>query len=428
VDSAPRIPRFGILLLGLLLAAVELSGQTPQQQVTQSRLRLEQIKSEREQLQVELQRAQAGARNVADELGNIERQLSASRSVIAELDFQMGSAEDQATENSSVLLLTREQHLEATAVLNRRLREVYKQGPLHTVRVLLGATSFADLLNRYRYLSTIAAYDRALVQRVEKLELEFRGRNDRLKSNLTDLQQLRRAAAQEAAMLREVERTREATLATYRATEKEAQESLESLDRDEERLRVMIDNLGGQRAAAGAASPAAGGTAPPRAGTPAGTPPRGTSAPPAGNAAAAPSLPFPRASLDWPAQGPILYYFGPERRPNGVTLRWSGIGIAAPVGSPVRAVRAGVVDYAGPMEGYGPTVILNHGGGLLTLYLHLDVVGVVQGRSVPAGQVVGTVGGADTAEGAHVEFQLRTTSLGTNQALDPLPWLKPPLR
>jgi murein DD-endopeptidase MepM/ murein hydrolase activator NlpD len=81
---------------------------------------------------------------------------------------------------------------------------------------------------------------------------------------------------------------------------------------------------------------------------------------------------------------------------------------------------------AGPFEGYGPTVVLSHGGGFYTLYLYLEEIGVVQGRVVDAGQVVGTVGGGSTPEGPHLEFQIRAPSSdGVPTAQDPLTWLRP---
>jgi septal ring factor EnvC (AmiA/AmiB activator) len=122
----------------------------------------------------------------------------------------------------------------------------------------------------------------------------------------------------------------------------------------------------------------------------------------------------------------VIYRFGRENRPNGLVLRWNGIGIAADSGTPVRAVRSGRVVLAGPFEGYGPTVVVSHGDGFYTLYLYLEEIGVVEGRDVQAGQVVGTVGGTDTPEGAHLEFQIRAPSSGGSpQAEDPLRWLRP---
>ena len=81
---------------------------------------------------------------------------------------------------------------------------------------------------------------------------------------------------------------------------------------------------------------------------------------------------------------------------------------------------------AGPFEGYGTTVMISHGDGFYTLYLYLEELGVVEGREVAAGQVVGTVGGVDTPEGPHLEFQIRApVDGGSPQAQDPLQWLRP---
>jgi len=81
---------------------------------------------------------------------------------------------------------------------------------------------------------------------------------------------------------------------------------------------------------------------------------------------------------------------------------------------------------AGPFEGYGTTVMISHGDGFYTLYLYLEELGVVEGREVATGQAVGTVGGVDTPEGPHLEFQIRApVDGGSPQAQDPLQWLRP---
>ena len=95
------------------------------------------------------------------------------------------------------------------------------------------------------------------------------------------------------------------------------------------------------------------------------------------------------------------------RQSNGTTIRYNGIGIGAAAGSPVRAVESGTVEMAAPFEGYGPTVVVSHGGGYYSLYLYLKDVHVRPGAQVTKGQIIGTVGGEATPEGAHVEFQIR---------------------
>ncbi|HEX2187448.1 MAG TPA: peptidoglycan DD-metalloendopeptidase family protein, partial [Longimicrobiaceae bacterium] len=126
-------------------------------------------------------------------------------------------------------------------------------------------------------------------------------------------------------------------------------------------------------------------------------------------------------ALGWPVEGSVLYRFGRTTTPSGTTLRWNGIGIGAPRGTPVKAVEAGTVALAEPFEGYGPSVVVSHGGGYYSLYLYLDDVRVAEGAEIARGQVVGTVGGQGTPEGTHIEFQIREPG---GQAVDPLTWLR----
>jgi septal ring factor EnvC (AmiA/AmiB activator) len=374
-----------------------------QRQIQESQRRLEAIREERARLQGEMDQIRGRVRNASAELRNIEQQLSASRSVLAEVDFQAEVVAGQVQETTRELLKTREELKEDKAVLYRRVRDIYKRGPLNTLRVLLGAESFADLLTRYRYLQIIASYDRALVDRVSELEtvLEAHGRSQ--EESLAELGRLRQMKLGEVAELRSVERDRQATLDQFRDRERQAQTRLEQLDADESRLTGLIDDLERRRLEEERRRELSG---------------LGREGPSSLSGSDA-------GSLDWPVDGPLAYRFGREQRPNGTVLRWNGIGIQAPAGTPVRAVKAGTVVLAGPFEGYGPSVVLSHGGGFYTLYLYLEEVGVVQGREVQLGQVIGTVGGSQTPEGPHIEFQIRApVAGGAPQAMDPLQWLK----
>ncbi len=398
----------GILALGAPLPlAAQQTGQNPEQirrEIQESQRRLEEIRAERARLQREMDALRSRVQNVSGELLNIERQLSATHSVLAEIEFQVEATTDRTRATTADLLRTRNEHRERNAVLNQRLRGIYKQGPLSTVRVLLGADSFTDLLNRYRYLQLMARHDRTLLAGVERLERELSAQNRDLQESLAELGRLRQAQLGEVAELRQVEDEHQRTLARFRSSERQTQSRLEQLQADEGRLAGVVADLERRRVEAEARRAAEG-----RAGE---TPATTLSLSDMGR-------------LDWPLEGEIVYRFGSERRPNGTILRWNGVGIRASPGTPVRAVRDGTVALAGPFEGYGPTVILSHGDGFYTLYLYLQDIGVVEGRPVRAGQVVGTVGGAQTPEGPHLEFQIRVPIGGAPQAQDPLTWLRP---
>jgi septal ring factor EnvC (AmiA/AmiB activator) len=215
---------------------------------------------------------------------------------------------------------------------------------------------------------------------------------------MAQLGSLRQERLSEVAQLRAVEAERQSTLQEFRSRERTTATRLEELEADEVRMTSLIGELEARRRELEASRARAGGAT--------------LSAGDAG-------------TLAWPLDGELIYGFGLDRRPDGTVLRWNGIGLAAPTGTPVRAVKAGRVVLAGPFEGYGPTVVLSHGDGFYTLYLYLEDIGVVEGRDVSMGQVVGTVGGADTPEGPHVEFQIRApVEGGTPRAQDPLEWLQ----
>ena len=395
-----------LVVVGLMATAGLPSPSAAQQadisrEIQESRRRLEQIREERNSLEREMESVRSRVQNVSVELANVERRLSGSRSVLAEIQFQSDAVGDRIETNNRDLVQTRERLRERNATLQRRLRDIYQMGSLHTVRVLLGADSFTDLLNRYRYLSMIATHDRSLVDRVAELEGELLMHDIRLRQDFTELGRLRQSRVGEVAELRSIEGEHQRTLDRFRGRERQALSRLQQLEADESRMTGLIDELERRRLAEERRRAATGATFAPT------------------------LLASDAGALDWPVEGSLVYGFGRERRPNGTILRWNGIGIGAIAGTPVRAVKEGTVALAGPFEGYGPSVVLSHGDGFYTLYLYLEDIGVVEGRRVEAGQVVGTVGGTDTPEGPHIEFQVRAPQgNGSPQAQDPMSWLR----
>jgi murein hydrolase activator len=395
------------LLVALPAFPADARAQEPEElrrEILESQRRLEQVRAERTQLQQEMDQLRSRVQNVSGELQNIERQLSASRSVLAEIEFQTEATTAQVQRTTSELLRARDDLRERQAIVHRRLRDVYKRGPLHTARVILGAESFTDLLHRYRYLQVITSYDRALMSNVQALEGELARQNVELQESLRELGRLRELNLGEVAELRQIEVEHQRTLDQFRSQERQAMTRFDQLEADLARMTSMVADLERRRLEEEARRSAAGLP------TPAGATLSSADA----------------GMLDWPVDGDLAYQFGVEQRPNGTVLRWNGIGIRAPQGTPVRAVRSGSVALAGPFEGYGPSVIVSHGDGFYTLYLYLEEIGVVEGRPVQTGQVVGTVGGQTTPEGARLEFQIRAPVSGNvPEALDPLQWLRP---
>jgi murein DD-endopeptidase MepM/ murein hydrolase activator NlpD len=86
----------------------------------------------------------------------------------------------------------------------------------------------------------------------------------------------------------------------------------------------------------------------------------------------------------------------------------SGVDIAAPSGTPIRAAAAGTVIVATKADtGYGWRIVVDHGGGVTTLYAHLSAFSVDPGARVARGQVIGAVGQTGLATGPHLHFEVR---------------------
>ena len=394
--------RIGIAVSLCIAFATPAAAQDLQQQLRDSQQRLEQVRRERAALQQQMERLRTRVHTTASELSNIERQVRVSASALEEIEFQSTTLAGRVDEVTGELLRARDRLRERHAVLLRRLRSIYMRGPLHSLEVLLSARTFGDLLNRYKYLHLIALYDRLLVEEIETLERDLVSRDNELRRSLSELQRLRDEKLQEFAQLQYLETQQERALREARAQERTTQGRIDQLAQDEARLAGVLEDLERRRIEEERRRTVAG------------------AAPAAANLTTA-----DMGNLAWPVEGQIVYRFGREQRPNGVVLRWNGIGIGAPAGTPVQAVEAGTVMMAGPFEGYGPTVIVSHGGGYYTLYHYLQNVGVREGDAVRAGQVIGRVGGQNTPEGPHIEFQVRApVSGGLPQPVDPLGWLR----
>ncbi len=110
--------------------------------------------------------------------------------------------------------------------------------------------------------------------------------------------------------------------------------------------------------------------------------------------------------LRWPVNAPVTSPFG--LRFMGLRPDFHhGVDLAAPAGTPVRAMKKGDVAFAGEMRGYGLVVMLQHGPRLRTVYAHLSEIMVRKGDVVQGGQVIGKSGSSGNASGAHLHFEIQ---------------------
>ncbi len=116
----------------------------------------------------------------------------------------------------------------------------------------------------------------------------------------------------------------------------------------------------------------------------------------------------------WPVSGSLNSRFGP--RGSGFH---DGVDIAAPEGTPIRAVEQGQVIYSDQLRGYGNMVIIRHRGGIVSVYAHNQVNLAREGQQVARGEIVARVGRTGRVTGPHLHFEIRKNNL----AQDPLLYL-----
>lgn len=129
------------------------------------------------------------------------------------------------------------------------------------------------------------------------------------------------------------------------------------------------------------------------------------------------------AGFEWPTTGRISGVYGSQRVLNGEPRRpHYGIDIAAPTGTPVHAPAPGIVTLAEPDLYYsGGTLILDHGQGLSSTFLHMSTMSVAVGQVVDAGEKIGEVGSTGRSTGPHLDWRMNWL----NKRVDPQPLVGP---
>ena len=405
-----------LMLLPSHRAQAQSPGAQSVQRIAAQRAELERIRRERAELQRRMAELQGTVHDLSEEKKNLAAQAAATARAVRALDSQLESIEDEVRDATTSLAIAEDELGTKRAILRRRLKDVYKRGPLYNLEVLLSAESFGGLVARYKVLHALTLRDRTLVTAVERLRDQIAQQRGQMVRLQEDIERSKQEKAQEEDRLRSLEAQRGRSISVAQRQTQVVRSRLAAIERSESRLRGVIASLEDARrrseaaaAATRAAAPAASGgrTAP------------GTARSAAGSASTIRTADF--GKLAWPVDGTILYRFGRTVTPENTTLRWNGIGIQTARGTPVKAISSGEVVVSENIGTYGLTVIVEHGAGDYSVYGSLAAASVSKGAKIAKGQVVGTVGATDPDMPPHLHFEIRR-SRGT--AVDPLVWLR----
>jgi septal ring factor EnvC (AmiA/AmiB activator) len=399
-----------VCALTLLLATGTVDAQSSrdtQRKLERVQRELKDVASQRRQIAGQRSDASRQLRSADEQLGHSGRALS---------DTQVQLARQQA---SLQTLQQRRDALQATLGARRRelaglLRAAYAVPAAAPLQAMLSQDRVADasrVLTLHAYLQRdrarrIAALT-AQLQTLDTLEAQI----TQTRAQLAATQQTQRA---QLAQLQRDRRARATTVAQLDAQYRDRADREQSLSRDAQGLETVLAQLRAaaareaQRKAAAARAMAAQRAAASAQGRPLPRPP----SPVIANAA-----PLQVGGLGWPVAGSLLAHFG-GALPDGGTSE--GVLIAAPAGTPVKAVANGRVVFADWMNGYGLLLIIDHGNGNMSLYAHNEALLRDVGAMITRGQPVASVGNSGSSGRTALYFELRRNG----QPVDPVGWLQ----
>lgn len=366
------------LVLALTLVLV-LTGLGPVMGVTLDE-QLKQKQEEKQQLNNQISKYQDEEEDLKKSIDDTNTKISGAKSKLEDLNKQLAAANAQVSSAEKELKDAENQLAERTDTLQKRMRGVYEEGQVSYLEILFQSTGLSDFVNRLEYLGKILSNDQRLVKEISQHKDSIAGKRDELVKKRDGVVQVKAQQDREQAVLTSQEATLQVQLKKKQDMLDDLWQELRSNEQEEQKIRDLIRQSQLQN------TPARSGT----------------------------------GALVWPAPASrsISSKFGYRYHPVlKVTRLHAGIDIPVPTGSQIVAAEDGVVIYAGEMGGYGYVVIVNHAGGLQTVYAHLSRFAVGVGNQVKAGQTIAYSGGAPgtpgagTSTGPHLHFETRVNGV-----------------
>lgn len=352
-------------------------------------------------LQRKIERLQEEARLNTQEAETSKQWIGELKPQIERLDIEIETASEELllsemeiTSNNDALLEVldhetrlRDQVDAQRTYLKARLGAVYRQGRYTALKLISNASTTEDFLRRLHYFGILARHDRERITELEGARRDLADALSRRKSIAAELLKLREEMVQRQQAVESKKQEKQDLLKRLAAHRSGFLLQSRELAATGRRLQKRLEHLQQVRLQD-------------------------------------PETPFAsfQGQLRWPVEGKLVSKFGRKR--HEVYDAWTvenGITIAAEEGQPVRAVFRGRVRYAGRFHGYGKMVLLEHPGGYLTLYAHLETLEVLDGQDILEETILGTVGDTGVASEPTLYFELRQGLRPQN----PLRWLRP---
>lgn len=342
-------------------------------------------------------------KKVEDTLKNLEGQKADTESYVRQLDQEMAAISSQLEELSgqiadkeSEIAVTQEElsaaqeaEVQQYDAMKLRIKYMYEKGDTTFIDLILESKSISQLLNRAEYISQISQYDRQMLDEYAATRQTIADNEAKLESERADLLALQESTQAKHNSVEEFLAAKEEQLKSYETQIASAQSQINAYEQDlaaqESKIRQIEEEM--QKAEEEARKKAES----------------------SGTSYTVKSLGNTKFIWPCPSSSRITSAFGGRESPTeGASSNHQGIDIGASTGSDIVAAADGVVTIATYSASAGNYVMLSHGGGVSTVYMHCSSLNVSEGQSVTQGQVIAKVGSTGYSTGPHLHFGIRS--------------------
>jgi murein DD-endopeptidase MepM/ murein hydrolase activator NlpD len=390
-------------ILALVAASAARASTGLDEKIREQQAKLQDVHAKLELKRQDLQSAQARVGTIAQQLAIANSNITAVEANLAEIDGHMNSTEKKLAWNRIQLSAAQKTLALHNDALRRRLIDAYEYGDLGYLAVLLQAKSFGDFVERWNDVGFVIKANEATIRQRRADAAHVESIQSGLLADEASLRDAQVAANQQHIALAALAQQRENLLGVAQAEKEQTAAEVAQLDDMSESTEAAIEQLvrekqaeeEARREAARRAAMLAGEPVQPEAGAP--------------------------GQLQWPVSGPITSPFGMRMHPvYGRPILHAGIDIGAAQGTTIGAAADGRVIVAGYNGDCGNMVVLDHHGGLSTMYCHMSQIFVGVGQDVQRGQAIGAVGMTGDATGPHLHFQV----MQDGHPIDPMSYLR----
>ena len=373
---------------------------------------LSEAQQEKKTLENDLQKAKelidslkGSKEDIQSEVEKLDKQLNEISGKVKELESQLSKKRQEIANSESALNKAKEQEKKQYRNMKKRIQFMYENGQTSYVEMLLSADSFTDFLNAVEYITQISQYDRKMLKEYQNMQVTIADTQKTLETDYASLQSLQAKVQEEKQAVAALESAKKGELndvaddltdaqSVAKAYEAEIQAQNEVIAQIQAAQKRAAEQQAAQQQAQ-AAEENQGATD--AAGENQNTAQNTT---PSGNGQSTGSMMWP-----CPSSKRVTSDYGPRTSPtNGASSNHKGIDIGAAYGADIVAADGGTVLVATYSSSGGNYVIIDHGGGLCTVYMHASSLTVSAGQTVSKGQVIAKVGSTGISTGNHLHF------------------------